>query len=129
MATFRPAIKDNDGYIQKIIKYIPAEIIAGYTALAGYLAVGANADIPAHYKSYYLIVLLLLAIITPVWTFYAVIETPAALLSNPDRKKAYFHAVIATLAFLVWVYATGNPLLKAVLCNCPRTDCADCGGY
>ena len=128
MATFRPAVKDDDGYIQKIIKYIPAEIVTGYTALVGYLSVGANTEIPHYYKTYYLILLCILIVITPVWTFFAVLDTETTEPTK-QKKRAYFHAFIATVAFAIWVYAVGNVLLKAVLCNCTNTGCADCGYY
>ncbi|TAN18080.1 MAG: hypothetical protein EPN37_05910 [Chitinophagaceae bacterium] len=127
MASFRPAVRESDGYIQKIIKYIPAEIIAGYTALVGYLTVGSNAELPPHYKTYYIILLLVLIAITPVWTYFAVIDSQSP--HGNQKKRAIFHAAIATVAFIIWVYAIGNILLKAVLCNCHSASCADCGLY
>jgi len=129
MATFRPAVKKDDQYVEKIIKYIPAEIVTGYIALVGYLTVTANSDIPAHYKTYYLILLIILVCITPVWTYYAVFDKADPHDPKAARKRAIFQAVIATIAFAIWVYAIGNPLLKALLCNCPKTDCADCSYY
>lgn len=128
MTTFRPAVKDDDGYIQKIIKYIPAEIITGYTALVGYLSVGTNTEIPPNYKTYYIILFCILTLITPVWTFFAVLDKETTEPAK-QKKRAYFHAFIATVAFVIWVYAVGNFLLKAVLCNCTNTGCADCGYY
>ncbi len=134
MATFnRPAINSNDGYIQKLIKYIPAEIVAGYTALTGYLSVNTNTDIPPHYKTYYMIVLCILLVITPIWTYYAVLDNdqPAGPSQGtpPNKKQAWFHASIATISFTIWVYAIGNPLLKTILCDCTNTGCPDCGLY
>lgn len=128
MASFRPAVKEDDSYIQKIIKYIPAEIMAGYTALVGYLSVGSHSEIPPHYKSYYMILLIILIVITPVWTYFGVIDsqTPESV---HQKKRAIFQAFIATVAFIIWVYAIGNVILKAVLCHCNNTDCADCASY
>lgn len=128
MATFRPAVTENDGYIQKIIKYIPAEIVAGYIALVGYLGVNNGAEIPPHYDTYYIILLCILIVITPVWTYFAVIDADG---SDPvlQKKRAYFHAFIATFAFVIWVYAIGNPLLKVVLCGCSTISCEDCVYY
>ncbi len=129
MATLRPAIKESDNLLETIIKYIPSEIVAAYTALLGYLSLKANAEIPDHYKTYYLIVFFILLLITPVWTYFAVIDNN----DPPDpiirRKKAFFHAAIASVAFIIWVYALGNVLLKAVLCNCTKTDCENCATY
>jgi hypothetical protein len=129
MPTLRPAIKTDDNYLEKIIKYIPAEIIAAYTALIGYLSLGPNSEIPPHYKSYYLIVLFILLLITPIWTFYAVIDNDDPPDPIKRKKKALFHSCVASTAFLIWVYALGNPLLRAILCKCSNTSCDNCGIY
>ncbi|TAM94691.1 MAG: hypothetical protein EPN39_16865 [Chitinophagaceae bacterium] len=128
MASFRPAVKESDGYVQKISKYIPVEIIAGYTALTGYLTIGANMEIPSHYKTYYIILLIVLIVMTPVWTYFAVIDGQAAELDK-QKKRVFFQAAIAMLSFIIWVYAIGNVLLKAILCHCNNTACADCSSY
>ncbi len=129
MPTLRPSVKNDDGYVQKIIKYIPTEIVAAYTALVGYLSVTTNSDIPAHYKTYYLILLVVLVLVTPLWTYYAVLDNSNLSDQNKARKRAFLHAVIATIAFAIWVYTIGNPLLKALMCNCSKIDCPDCGSY
>lgn len=129
MPTFRPAIKESDNYLEKIIKYIPAEIVAAYTALTGYLSVKPNTDIPSHYKSYYLMVFFVLLIVTPVWTYFAVIDNNDPPDPTIRKKKAYFHSGIATVAFVIWIYALGNDLLKALLCRCNVTSCDNCGIY
>ncbi len=129
MATYRPAVKDDDNYLEKIIKYIPAEIVAAYTALIGYLSLEPNTDIPAHYKTYYLIVFFILLLITPVWTYFAVIDNNDPPDPITKKKKAYFHSVVASIAFIIWVYALGNPLLKGILCRCSNTSCGNCGAY
>ncbi len=128
MATFRPAVKEDDGYIQKIIKYIPAEIMTGYTVLVGFLTINVSTDIPT-YKIYYIVLLCILAVITPVWTFYAVLDNDNPSVLEKNRKRAFFHSIIATLAFAIWVYSIGNPLLKAVLCGCQTVECQDCIKY
>ncbi len=127
MATFRPAVNEDDGYVQKIIKYIPAEIVAGYTALVGYLSVDINTQIPSNYKTYYLILLVTLIIITPIWTFFGVIDNKP---DETNKRRAYFHGGIAFFAFIIWVYALGNPILKAILCNCEgAAPCKECSAY
>lgn len=124
MATLRPAVEENDSYVQKIVKYIPAEIIAGYTTLVGYLSFGSF-PIPAYYEKYYCILLIILSIITPLWTYFAVLDN-----NDNSKKRAYFHSAIATFAFWIWVYAVGNPLLKALICGgCDDKGCADCIYY
>lgn len=128
MTTFRPAVKEDDGYVQKVIKYIPAEIVTGYTALVGYLSVGVNTDIPQGYKTYYIILLCILGVATPVWTYYAVLDNNAAE-SLSGKKRALFQAVIATISFAIWVYTVGNPILRSILCDCSNTGCPDCDLY
>jgi hypothetical protein len=129
MATYRPLVSESDNYSQKIIKYIPAEIVAAYIALTGYLAVKPNIAIPSEYKTYYQIVLIVLIVITPVWTYYAVIDGKEPEDPVKRKKKALFHAAIATMAFLIWVYALGNDLLKAIICKCPIPNCDNCPQY
>lgn len=129
MTTFRPAVEKEDQYVQKVIKYIPAEIVAGYTALIGYLNVTANSDIPDHYIAYYLFLIVILILITPIWTYYAVLDKADPPNPDEDKKRARFHAFIATIAFIVWVLAIGNPLLKILLCNCATPNCPDCLFY
>lgn len=129
MPTLRPAVKESDNYLETIIKYIPAEIVAAYTALVGYLAIKPATDIPAHYKSYYLIVFFILLFVTPLWTFFAVIDNNDPPDPIKRKKKAYFHSGVATIAFIIWVYALGNDLLKALLCHCDNTSCDNCALY
>jgi hypothetical protein len=129
MTTFRPAVQEDDGYIQKVIKYIPAEIVTGYTALVGYLSVGVNTEIPQGYKTYYIILLCILGVATPVWTYYAVLDNNDAGSNVPVNKRALFQSVIATLSFAIWVYTIGNPILRAIICDCTNTGCPDCGYY
>jgi len=127
MKTIRPAVAEDDGYIQKLIKYIPVEVIAAYTAMVGYLAIGPTTDIPV-YKIYYLVLLAILFIASPVWTYFAVLDDTD---ENTDQKKkrALFHSAISGFAFLIWVYATGNPLLQILLCKCTTANCSDCAIY
>ena len=117
MPTLRPAVKEDDEYIQKVIKYIPAEVVAGYTAIAGILSIDTSLPIPEGYKKWYLIFLCVLLIAAVVWTYYAVIDNvPTG--TPPDKKRAAFHSVIAGAAFLIWAYAIGHPLLEANMCCC-----------
>ena len=74
MPVLRPAVKDDDGTLSRIIKYIPTEIVAIYTAIAGVLKPAANTG-PLHIDiQRYLYVLIFLVVITPLWTYIAVID-------------------------------------------------------
>lgn len=120
MATLRPAVKGDDSPISKIIKYIPAEIIAVYTAIAGVLKPAANSGpLDIDVQRYFYVVLFLI-VITPIWTYIAVISTKDVVAEPPTKKqRAFFHASIATIAFVIWVYALGDILFRSWLC-CPN---------
>jgi hypothetical protein len=112
MANYRPAVQQDDNYLQKIIKYIPAEIVAGYTVLTGYLPVKPQDPVPAEYHLYYLIVVVTLSVIAPVWTYFAVKDSDSGTM---DPQRPWFHAAVALVAFFVWVYALGGRLLESLL--------------
>jgi hypothetical protein len=128
MANLRPAVKEDDSFLSKIVKYIPAEIIAVYTAIAGVLKPAANAgpiQIDVHR---YMYVLIFLIIITPIWTYFAVLGNSDIITEPPTKKqRAIFHATVATIAFVIWVYAIGDILFRCMLCGCyfiPGADAA-----
>lgn len=119
MATLRPAVNDNDSFLSKIVKYIPAEIIAVYTAIAGVLKPPANAGPLQIDVERYFYVLLFLVIVTPIWTYIAVSGSKDIVVEPPSKKKrAIFHSVIAAIAIIIWVYAIGDILFKSLLCHC-----------
>lgn len=92
-----------DGYFDKVIKYIPADIVAGWTTLLGLTGgVGAAASgiggIPP-----LIFVLLLIAFValTAWWTYRQTTDFKA----GPARTQI----VVSTIAFLVWAFALGRP--------------------
>lgn len=109
MANLRPAVNDSDNFLTKIIKYIPAEVITVYTAALG---VWSMKDPPP--VSYYNWVLILIVIITPIWTYYAVVDNNVPPQPN-KQKRAIFHAVVAFISFIVWLYALGDNLFQVFL--------------
>ena len=121
MANYRPAVFVDDNPIKKIVAYIPAEIVTAYLAFVAYLSVPASGTIPEGYQMYYKIVLGLILIITPVWTYFAIYDSNS---TKPDKnKRAVFHAIIATVAIVIWIYALGNPILKSIICKEYPKDC------
>ncbi|WPU92836.1 hypothetical protein SNE25_26280 [Mucilaginibacter sabulilitoris] len=69
-------------------------------------------------------------VLTPVWTYFAVIDSPT---TPPDKKqkRAIFHAVIALISLVIWVYAIGDILFKSWLCGCyapANSGCYDLSG-
>lgn len=127
MATLRPAVKIDDSYIKKIIKYIPAEIVAAYMAIAGYLAYDSESGVPENYVAYFKFAVYTLFVFAFVWTYYAVKDNDFSNDGKKNKRAPFFHAIISVAATAVWVYALGNPLLKAWFCGlCDKIiiDCA-----
>jgi hypothetical protein len=118
MEISRPAVSDGDSTLAKIVKYIPGEIIAGYTAIAGILTPAANFGPTELDISRYKYILLFLVVVTPIWTYISVLNSNDVIVEPPSRKKrAFFHACIATCSFMIWVYALGDILFRASLCK------------
>lgn len=104
MATFRPSVNTDDGYFKKVVKYIPAEIIAAYTFAIGIITAK---DCNGEYISLFPWIFFILLLFTPIYMYLSVIDNPGI---DPIKKKkhAIFHAVIASLAFVLWGYALGD---------------------
>ena len=88
-----------DTYTDKVVKYIPADVVAAWVTATGLIA-GADASFPKP---------------TALWGCFAfgVIVTPLWTLRQtraPGLPPAYKQTIIATLAFIVWVFAlVGGP--------------------
>ncbi|MBO9154142.1 hypothetical protein ACFOTA_18145 [Chitinophaga sp. GCM10012297] len=117
----RPTVTNDDNYLSKIIKYIPAEVIAVYTAAAGILKpVGGEAINLSAYK----VTVIIILVLTPIWTYFAVIDKPTSLPEEPKPvKRAVFHAIIATISFIVWLFAIGDMLFIAWWCEIKQIKC------
>jgi hypothetical protein len=119
MDNFRPAVSDGDNYLSKIIKYIPAELIAVYTAIAGVLKPAANTGPLELDVERYFWVTLFLIVVTPIWTYIAVIGNSQVVVEPPSKqKRAFFHAALATIAIIIWIYAIGDILFRSWICDC-----------
>ena len=86
-----------DSYFDKVLKYIPADIVAAWLAVTG--LVSSARDIPRQ-------TVLWVAfgsglILTAWWTWRQA--------TVPGRKPPVTQAVISTSAFAVWVFALGGP--------------------
>ena len=94
-----------DGYVQKIVKYVPSEIVAAYIALASYLqpvaadgkTVAATAsDKPTWYVFWFLLVL------SPIYIYFFTWE--------PDKPRPVYQTIVAPFAFVAWVIAIEGPV-------------------
>ena len=85
-----------DGYFDRILKYIPADVIAAWTALTGLLA--GREDLP---KILLWILLAFFIFLTGFWTYKNTAE--------PGLPAAKTQISIAVLAFIIWTFAIGAP--------------------
>lgn len=123
----RPHISQDDNFLSKIIKYIPAEVIAVYTAIVGVLKQNLDSNLPdKNAVDTYFIVVLIIVCLTPIWTYFAVIDNPNTKEPPSKNKRAIFHAIIAMLSFIIWVYAIGDVLFKSWLCKCYSPETVAC---
>ena len=95
-----PALKE-DNYIQKVVGYIPGEIVAVYTTASG-LALSAE-GVPTVLVLW--IVAGVLLVLTPLWLYYAT--------AVPGRSASWFQVVAGTLAYVCWVFALSGGTLFA----------------
>jgi len=86
-----------DGYQDRLLKYIPADVNTAWLALTGVVKSATSIQ-----QSMVLWILFgILLILTPIWTWK---ET-----SQPDKPPATTQIVVSTGAFLVWAFALGEP--------------------
>lgn len=86
-----------DTYFDKVVKYIPADIVGAWIAVTG-LIVGA-AGVPGGALLW--IAFAVAIILTAAWTWKQT--------TVPDQPPAVTQVVISTIAFIVWVFALGGP--------------------
>lgn len=86
-----------DDYFSKMLKYIPTEIVGGWIAITG-LIKSAN-GIPTN-----TILWILLIIFTVMTAAYILQQT-----HEPKKPPAVKQTTISSIAFIVWVFALGEP--------------------
>src|SRR5262245_53939626 len=96
MKATRPMADAHDPYLAKIVKFIPAEVIAAYVAVSGFI----KALPSQHQFLWFSIVSVFLLLVTPLWLF----RTTGARMSEGCIR----HSVAGTIAFAAWVFATGG---------------------
>jgi len=87
-----------DTYFDKVIKYIPADIVATWTVVTGLVA-SASEQVPKAQVLWFAYVFGI--IMTALWTWKQTQET--------NKPIAKTQIVVATLAFVIWVAALGGP--------------------
>jgi hypothetical protein len=85
-----------DGYSDRVLKYVPADVVAAWLAISALLASSETPDLLAYWGTFGALLAL-----TPVW----VLRTTRVRGMPP----AWTQSVVSTAAFMVWVFATGLP--------------------
>jgi hypothetical protein len=89
-----PPARPEDPFLAKVIKYIPAETIAAYQAAIGFVPESAQSSVVPYFA-------LFLVIFTPLWVLVATKEA--------TESWAWYQALAAMVAFLVWLFAIASP--------------------
>jgi hypothetical protein len=97
MSFIRPHIESGDDYFAKVIKYIPAEIVAAYVAATGVIET-AKGTIPFHTLQWVIAGVLL--VLTPLY-----ILKFAGVSGQPPPV---YQAIASAIAFVCWVFALSN---------------------
>ena len=94
-----PPERNELSYFDKLIRYIPGELVAAYVTLDGLF----KEQLIEHALALYWFVFLALLILTPLYVIYRPTHSD---FSDHSRR---FHTWAATVAFVVWVFALGGP--------------------
>ena len=90
-----------DGYFDRIVKYIPSDVVGAWVAVRGVINSSMGTDPNAwivHWIAFAVGVLL-----TAGWTWRQTNE--------PGKRPATVQIALSTVAFIVWVAALGGPFL------------------
>jgi len=87
-------ITSRDGYFDRLFKYIPAELVAGYIFVLG--SVKQLTD-PQQAKIVNWLIFAAFAVLTPVY------------LNRVQKVSKTGQLIISTISFAVWVFALGGP--------------------
>jgi hypothetical protein len=90
-----------DGFWDRVIKNIPGDIVAGWTAILGLFGVSPGAVGDTRTTNILWIMWAALTVITFFWTYR---QTKA-----PNLQPAWTQIFISTFAFVVWALALGVP--------------------
>src|SRR5438874_10304036 len=88
---------EEDDYLGRLAKYIPAEIVGLYVAMMA----AAPATEP-HYTTVLWVIFALNAILVPIYTWIVTSR-------DPSKGVLWVQVLLATVAFPVWAFAMGGP--------------------
>jgi hypothetical protein len=84
-------------YLEKVSTIIPAEIIAGYLAMLGFLSKGSDGIHIAN-QNLLIGILIFSIILTPLYLYY----------HSEENKPKIIHLLVSTIAFMVWAFVTSG---------------------
>lgn len=89
-----------DTYFDRIIKYIPTDIVGGWVAVTGLINSGGQ-----NVRVDILLWIGFVAgiVLTALWTLKQT--------SVPKKKPAITQTMVATVSFIIWVFALGGPFV------------------
>lgn len=90
-----------DGFWDRVIKNIPGDVVAGWTAILGLFGVAPGAVGDAPTTNILWVMWAALTVVTFFWTYR---QTKA-----PNLQPAWTQVFISTFAFVVWALALGVP--------------------
>ena len=85
-----------DDYKARLLKYIPAEVVAVYVSATGIVPTAS----PSRDRLLW-IIFAVCAVATPLYL--------ARATADPVGKPLWLQVILASIAFLVWAYALGGP--------------------
>jgi hypothetical protein len=89
-----------DGYFDRVIKYIPSDVVAAWTAVTGLV----NADAQAPQNTLLWILFGLFTLLTAGWTWKQT--------TGGGKLSPTIQILLSTLSFIVWVFALGGPFVS-----------------
>jgi len=89
---------ETDQYADRLLKYIPADVVGAWIAITGLINGTTSIPGPVFWGVFF--VMLVLA---ALWTWRQT--------SIPNKPPAVTQIVVATIAFVVWVFALGGPFV------------------
>ncbi|HWT13382.1 MAG TPA: hypothetical protein VN231_11555 [Allosphingosinicella sp.] len=105
----------SNNFVGRLATYIPAEVIAAYHTVEGFIARGEQGEnaggavpppLTAAENNTLLVVGLVLLALTPVWIYVST--------KNGSEPPAWHQVINATIAFAVWLLVTGNPIATRI---------------
>jgi hypothetical protein len=94
------AATDVDSYFDRLIKYIPSDVVAGWVVVSGIIRASKGTDNQPGHTTLWL-TFATGVVFTAIWTW---VQT-----TKPNAPKPILQVIISAIAFAIWAYALGGP--------------------